>query len=107
MKTYDLYSITNYDLNAARQVIERVLGVSLVPHESSYIGDYYLGKSNNEEYQLRKNIDPLDGEPVMSAVPVSSILLYVNETQRAPEIERKLLAGLPGTQLLHRKNIET
>jgi hypothetical protein len=105
MKTHDVYAIPANDLEAARAVIETILGITLLPHNSLYIGEYYLGKLNDEEYQLRKNLDPMDGEPVDGRFPVTGLLLYVNGTQRAPEIERALLAQMPGVELLSRREL--
>src|SRR5260221_11957057 len=103
MTIYDVYALPANDLETIRAVIETILGVKLVPHESLYLGDYYLGKLNEEEYQLRKNIDPIDGEPVDSRFPITGSLLYVNGTRRAPEIEKALMTQMPGVALLSRK----
>jgi hypothetical protein len=105
MKTYDLYGLRADDIETVREAVEAALEVKLIPHESSYIGDYYLGKSGDEEFQLRKNSDPIDGEPVEDDFPKAGILLYVNKTQRAREIEKVLLARISGMELLARKEL--
>jgi hypothetical protein len=105
IKTYDLYAVPANNLEDARSAVEAILGVALAPHESSYIGDYYLGKLNDEDYQLRKNLDPIDGESVEGSLPSTGILLYVNGTQRASEIEKALKAQMPGVELLSRKEV--
>jgi hypothetical protein len=91
MTTYDIYALPANDLEALRPVVETILSITLVPHDSLYLGEYYLGRLNDEEYQLRKNLDPIDGEPVERNLPTTAILLYVNRTQRAPEIEKALI----------------
>jgi hypothetical protein len=50
MSTEDLYGLRTDDLEAARVVAERVLGVTLEPRNSSYYGgDYYRKRSDNAD----------------------------------------------------------
>ncbi len=101
MKTYDLYGFTHDDLEAARVAVEQALGIRLEPHESFYIGDYYrLGTVGEENFELRRNVDPLDGEPAEQAFPEIGVLLYVNGTERSGELEQILSTKIPGLRLL-------
>jgi hypothetical protein len=102
MKTFDLYGFNTDDLEAARLAVEQALGIKLVAHESLYFGDYYrLGRSLEEQFILRRNIDPFDSEPAELKFPQARILLYVDGTERPEEIET-LLANVPDIVLLRR-----
>lgn len=108
METFDLYGFTHSDLEAARSAIEQALEIKLEPHESFYIGDYYLGiLSDGEELELRRNVDPLDGEPAEQEFPQIDVLLYIStdRTERSKELEQLLTARIRGLRLLRRKNI--
>ncbi len=106
MKTYDLYGFTHNDLEGARILVERALGIRFVPHESSFIGDYYLFETAGEEsFKLRSNVDPLDGEPAELDFPDIGVLLYVDGTERAKELEHRLITNIPGLRLLRREEL--
>jgi len=56
----DLYGFAHNDLEEARGIVERVLGVILESHHSLHYGEYYLGRLPDEQsVHLRYNIDPL------------------------------------------------
>jgi hypothetical protein len=104
MKTYDLYGFTHDDLEAARVAVEQALGITFEPHYSFYIGDYYLFEEEGEEsFELRRNVDPLDGEPAEQAFPEIGVLLYVNGTERSRELEQILSTKIAGLCLLRRE----
>ena len=106
MKTYDLYGFRHWDLEAARVAVEHALNIRLIPHYSSYIGDYYrLDTIGEESFELRKNIDPLDNEPAEQEFPEIGVLLYVEGTDRAEEIEHILTTKIPELRLLRRRKI--
>lgn len=87
---YDLYGVTGLSLLQAKDHLEEVLSVSFEERESSYQGGiYYLwGGSDAENYVLKLNLDPFDGEPVEQDFPSFPVLLYINETTRSSSIER-------------------
>lgn len=89
-KTYDLYGFARDDLDAIRESVEDALGIRFAPHESSFIGDYYLYEHDGECFTLRPNIDPIDNEPFERDFPTIGSLLFVERTDRAEEIERAL-----------------
>lgn len=104
MKTYDLYGLTNGSLEDVRSNVEKALPVKFEPHESSFIGDYFLADmANDENIQIRKNIDPIDGEPAEGQYPEASILIYVNGTERADEVAQKLDSQMPEIKHLRRR----
>lgn len=106
MKTYDLYGFRHEDLEAARRAVEQALGIRLIAHESSYIGDYYkLDTMGEESLELRRNIDPLDNEPAELEFPDIGVLLYIHGTERAKELEQMLTTKIPGLCLLRRREL--
>jgi hypothetical protein len=103
MHTYDLYGFQLGDLEYARAAIESTLKVEMVLHDSLYLGEYYLGQMGEAEIQIRRNLDPLDGELSESEFPNMRILLYVNRAERAKEIGLTLSALSPDLVLLRQK----
>ncbi len=105
MKTYDIYGAEAGDIEKIRNALEDVLLIRLDPRESSYMGEYFLGNLDDEEFQLRRNSDPIDGESIEKALPKNGILLYVNRTKRPKELEKLLLTRVPEFQLLKRTEL--
>jgi hypothetical protein len=56
-----------------------------------------------ENFELRRNVDPLDGEPAEQAFPEIGVLLYVNGTERSRELEQILTTRIAGLRLLRRE----
>lgn len=105
MSTYDLYGFQLDDLEYARAATESALKVEMVPHDSLYLGEYYLGQMGEAEIQIRRNLDPLDGELSEREFPNMRILLYVNKTERAKEIGLTLKTLSPELVFLRRKEL--
>lgn len=102
--TYDLYGLVGTDVEEIKPRIERALGIELEPHDSFFIGEYYLGRLiDKESLTLRNNTDPLDGEPVETAFPETSVLIYIDLTNRAEEIKQSLMTCIPEIKHLRRK----
>lgn len=93
MKTYDLYGIDVPDLDAARRLVEGILGIRLVAHESGYHnGAYYrLGDVGSEHFILQRNHDTFEDEWTEPDFKEKTFLLYVNETARSEKIATALL----------------
>ncbi len=102
MTTYDIYGVESGDLEEVRIAIESILGIKFAPHESSFWGDYFLGIHGEEEYKIIKNMEPISDDPFYEPFPKNGILLYIDKTNRADELETLLLTGIPGLRLLHR-----
>jgi hypothetical protein len=51
------------------------------------------GRSDSENFVLKLNIDPLDGDPVEQNYASYKILLYVNATNRSADIEKVISQG--------------
>jgi hypothetical protein len=100
MSSYDLYGIACADLEAARAIIEKALGIEFVPHESLYLGEYYrFGMSGEENLLIQKNYDSDDDEWREDSHRDQLFLLYVNRTYR-PEEFRQALEGVPEVSFL-------
>src|SRR5262245_30460737 len=106
MQTYDLFGLTDGRLDNVRPIVERALAIEFEPHESTFLGDYYLATiTTDENIQLRNNLDPVDGDPAELEFAQVSILIYVNGTDRADEIARALKSQLPSIIHLRRRVI--
>lgn len=106
MKTYDMYGAEFGSIEKIRNAIEEALVVKLTPRKSAYLGEYYLGNLNEEEFQLRRNLDPLDGESVEKNLSKDGVLFYINRTERAKELEKLLRAKVPELHLLKRGELQ-
>jgi hypothetical protein len=105
MKKWDLYGFKKIDLEDARISIEKALGLSMESHESLYrCGNYYrFGNDGEENFILQKNFDPFDNKWLEEEGEGLEVILYVNETSRAEEIERLLTERIPEITLLRRE----
>ncbi|MCU0124080.1 hypothetical protein N8H41_08830 [Pseudomonas vlassakiae] len=92
---YDLYGAEKSCLLSARSDVEKALGETFEERDSSYQGGvYYMwGKSDSENFVLKLNADPFDGDPVEQNYASYKILLYVNATNRSTEIEELISQG--------------
>ncbi|MFC5473536.1 hypothetical protein [Paraherbaspirillum soli] len=91
----DLYGYLLPTLEEAKSILEKTLNVEFEARDSFYHGEYYrYGKSDTEHFLLKKNMDPLDGEPAEMEFPDYSILLYVNCTMRSKELN-ELFSSTP------------
>ncbi|MDX2247314.1 MAG: hypothetical protein SF052_11080 [Bacteroidia bacterium] len=95
MIRYDLFGFKESDLEKVKSEIETQLEILFTSHESMYKGGIYyrLGDILSENFELQKNIDLLDGEPLEDEFKDFPILLFVNRTIRSEEIV-ELLTGL-------------
>jgi hypothetical protein len=100
---YDLYGAKKISLLSARDNIERALGEAFEERDSSYQGGvYYMwGGSDSENFVLKMNADPFDGDPVEQNYPDYEILLYVNATVCSSDIEKAIKQGSSFKLLRH------
>ncbi|SDS86431.1 hypothetical protein [Pseudomonas trivialis] len=98
---YDLYGAEKSCLLSARSDLERALGETFEERDSSYQGGiYYMwGRNDSENFVLKLNIDPFDGDPVEQDYASYKVLLYVNATNRSSDIE-KLISQVSVFKLL-------
>ena len=91
-KSYDLFGIECDDINIARTIIEVILNISMIAHESGYhCGEYYrLYDVGQEHFILQKNYDDFEEEWTEETYLKYPLLLYVNETLRSSEFVKHL-----------------
>jgi hypothetical protein len=98
MVVEDVYGFADADLDRVRSLVERVVGVRMVPRSSDYrAGDYFAWRwGQNDEIRLQANRE-LDG-PMELEFPTIPTLLYIVGS-RAEPLRPDLLA-LSGVELL-------
>ena len=106
MNSYLLYGFSKGKLENLRKMVESALEITLNPHESIYHGgDYYrLNDIGAEHFILQRNLE-LENELAEDEFPDHSILLYVNETQRADNLHMMLINNIPEITLLRREDL--
>lgn len=107
MAIYDLYGFMSDDIEGARTILEFALGIQFNIRESDYQGGKYLqwGETNDEHFVLKRNVDPIDGEPAEMAFPVHQILLYVNDTGRSADLQERINQGAKDFTLLRHEDL--
>lgn len=108
MPTYDLYGFLSDDINGAKNLLETSLGIQFEVRDSDYQGgDYFQwGKASDEHFVLKRNIDPIDGEPAEMTFPEHRILLYVNDTSRSADLQERIIRGARSFVLLRHEDLE-
>ena len=88
MAICDLYAVNATSIEEARAFIEEI-GIVLREHNSGYHrGPYFAyGKIGEENFKLKRNIDPYEDVPNEADFPDQQFLLYVNNTPRSPELQ--------------------
>jgi hypothetical protein len=107
-QTYSVYGIEMNDLERAKEKLEAVFAVRFQPHESEYLGEYFLFKgANAEQMKLQRNTYPEDGDPAEPDFNPKGLLLRVDGlvegTPRFLEVERKIRESLPMMKMLSRE----
>ncbi len=106
MKTYVLYGLPDGPLEDYVQRLSSALGIGFTAHESSYRGVYYSsGPLGQEHFDLQPNYLPHEEEWMVEKYRDFPVLLYVNETTRADELDRLLLAVIPSARRLKREEL--
>lgn len=88
MSSYLLYGTHEASIDSVKAELEPIFGIVLEERESSYqAGVYYIcGNRGSEQFLLKRNIDPFDGEPVEQDFPDYSVIFYINATARASDL---------------------
>lgn len=105
--TYDLYG-SKLSLDDAKDYLENALKLKFEARESLYHGGAYFRTINEagEHFDLKRNVDPLDGDPFESNFPSYSVLLYVNTASgRSLEVQSALNAESGQFILLKRETL--
>ena len=108
MAIYDLYGFLSDDINGARNFLESTLDIKFAIRDSTYQGGEYFkwGSPNDESFVLKRNVDPIDGEPAEMAFPEHKILFYVNDTSRSADLQERITQGENSFRLLRHENLE-
>lgn len=107
MAIYALYGFMSDDIDSARKLLESALGMQFDRRDSDFQGGEYFqwGKTDGEHFVLKRNIDPIDGEPAEMAFPAHRILFYVNDSERAAEWQERLPQGANDFALLRHEDL--
>ena len=90
MATYDLYEIQTASIADARNLLERLLSMPFLEHDSSFHrGAYFAaGQKGEENFEIKVNRDPYEDVPNEDEYPDVKFLLYVNNTIRSSELNK-------------------
>lgn len=93
LKSYDLYGIKCESLELAKSLIEALLNMVMIAHESGFhCGDYFrLYDVGQEHFILQNNYDDFEGEWTEESFSEFPFLFYVNETDRSETLKSILL----------------
>jgi hypothetical protein len=88
MKRFDLYGSSVTSLEEIRAELEFQVGVFFSAHESGYMGGEYLRASApGEEILILAHVADEEGYFAEPGFEDWALLVYVNESQRWPELE--------------------
>ena len=92
MAIYDLYGSTSDDILGAKELLEDSLGIKFDARDSEYQGGEYFqsGRTSGEHFVLKRNLDPIDGGPAEMSFAAHKVLLYLNDTPRAKELQEQI-----------------
>ena len=111
---FDLYGITDTDIDTAAQILPEALGIAFEPHDSSFWGEYYLARRGDygdyeEEFILMDNYNQMEEDWNEHAFQQYPLLLEVaindNTTNRAKELEERLKQVMGEKLVLLRRNV--
>ena len=107
MPVYDLYGAASDDMNKAKLALEEALKIKFIARDSTYnCGEYFLsGQKGEENFVLKRNLDPFDLAPLEMDFPQYPMLLYVNHTSRSEELFDRIQAGVKELTLLSHKEL--
>jgi hypothetical protein len=103
MKTYDLYGARNTSAEELARVLQSALGLPFEPRRSDFIGDYYRAAIGDERFSVEPNHQYERRLEAKSAD--CAVLLYVDRTERAEDLEF-VLVTIPGLEFLRRRTVE-
>jgi hypothetical protein len=93
---FDLYGITDTDIDTAAQILPNAIGMHFEPHDSSYWGEYYRARRGNyeEEFILKENYNLIEedwNKPDFQQYPLLlDVVIRGNTVDRAKELEQLL-----------------
>jgi hypothetical protein len=108
MALYDRYGFLSDDIDGARNLLEASLGIQFDIRDSDYQGGNYFqcGKTSDEHFVLKRNVDPIDGGPAEMSFPGHKILFYVNDTSRSADLQNRINKEAKSFVLLRHEVLE-
>jgi hypothetical protein len=101
----EVYEITCKGIHDAREVLEKVLGLQFVLHDSMHWGgDYYLAKTDRAEYRVVVNHD-FENEPIEDGANTSAILLIACFQEDSPGISEVMSRADVPIRLVEKRNL--
>ena len=103
---FDLYGLLNTDIDDAAGLLEKILSITFIARDSSFLGEYYSTSTieDGEKFTLEENFNKIEEdwtEPEFEQYP---LILYVSNTRRTQEIEEALKKAIgENVMLLRRK----
>jgi hypothetical protein len=98
------YGWRTQDIDAVARALAATLGIEFEPHDSLYLGDYYLwppflgGEERPAELSLQPNFfDEIDQELAYPEYPDHGVLL---DASNVPDDWNERILALPGTEVL-------
>ena len=107
MAIYDLYGFPSADIVEAKCLLEQALDIKFEAHDSDYQGGEYFrnGKTTDENFVLKRNIDPYDSEPAELSFPKHPILFYINDISRSLDLQGQIVQKADNFVLLRHENL--
>lgn len=105
MAAYILYGSKLSPVDA-KVLLEEILRLEFEARESDYqSGEYFrAGNRVGESFELKKNLDPFDGDPLEMKFPEFSTLLYINATSRSSALKEIMERAGASFNLLRDEN---
>lgn len=106
-RIYDSFGLRCDDIEEARVLLERVLPVKLVLHESEFWGGDYYGVRSPEvgEITVRRNFNEFTNELTEPSFPDQTILVSVSTPPDPDGLKALLLAAGPAVSFLRRDEV--
>ncbi len=103
MKTYDLYGTSTITAEVLARFLQSLLDIPFEPRRSAFVGNYYRASMGEERFSAEPNADDErdEEEPLEPEFADRTVLLYVDRTERAGQLER-MLVSIGGLALLRR-----
>ena len=107
---FDLYDFVNTDIDEAAVTLEKILSITFIARESSYLGEYYSTPTikNGEKITLEENFNKIEDDWAEAEFEQYPLILYVSNTRRADEIEAHMKRALgENVKLLRREEFQS
>jgi hypothetical protein len=81
----NIYGVARTNIDASAQILEHTLNVTFEPHDSSFLGEYYLAYSEDqkERFELTANFNPIEEEWDFPALKEYTLILQISLSKRS------------------------